>query len=37
MENLCQDPNNDDTIPHHQSSTASKQIPMRWNIPMNNK
>ena len=37
MVNLCQDPNNDDTIPHNQSSTASKQILMRWDIPMNGK
>ena len=37
MENLCNDPNNHDMIPHHQSSTASKQILMRWQIPIHDK
>lgn len=36
MTNLSKDPNAKDTIPDFESPTASKQIPMRWNIPINN-
>ena len=34
MMNLLKDPNSADTIPKNQSSTSTKQIPMRWGIPI---
>lgn len=34
MMNLLKDPNSADAIPKNQSSTSTKQIPMRWGIPI---